>query len=76
MTKVTLFGPEIAPYCEAWFEADEGRRAGRLEKALLGRLLEEVGPPADLLEIGCGTGHVFRWMSGLGWRVLGVDLSA
>lgn len=76
MTQKALFGSEIAPYYEAWFETKEGQRADRLEKALLGRLLEELGTPGDLLEIGCGTGHFGRWMSGLGWRVLGVDLSA
>ena len=76
MTREVLFGQEIAPHYEAWFETGEGQRAGRLEKALLGRLLEELGPPGELLEIGCGTGHFSRWMSGLGWRVLGVDLSA
>jgi len=76
MTSEVLFGAEIAPYYEAWFEADEGQRADRLEKALLGRLLEDLGPPGDLLEIGCGTGHFARWLAGLGWRVGGVDVSA
>jgi ubiquinone/menaquinone biosynthesis C-methylase UbiE len=76
MTQEMPFGPETAPHYEAWFETDEGRRADRLEKALLGRLLKGLGPPGDLLEIGCGTGHFSRWMSGLGWWVSGVDLSA
>jgi ubiquinone/menaquinone biosynthesis C-methylase UbiE len=76
MTQTVLFGEEIAPYYEAWFETKEGQRAARLEKALLGRLLEELGPASSLLEIGCGTGFFSRWISGLGWRMLGVDLSA
>lgn len=76
MTREVLFGQEVAPHYEAWFETKEGRRADRLEKAMLGRLLEGLGPPGDLLEIGCGTGHFSRWISGLGWRVSGIDLSA
>lgn len=75
MMREVLFGQEIAPHYESWFETEEGQRADHLEKALLGRLLEELGPPDDLLEIGCGTGHFGRWMSSLGWQVLGVDLS-
>jgi SAM-dependent methyltransferase len=76
MTRAVLFGEEIAPYYEAWFETIDGQRAARQEKVLLSRLLEKVGPVGSLLEIGCGTGFFSRWMSGLGWRVLGVDLSA
>lgn len=76
MTREVLFGQEVAPYYEAWFETEEGQRVDRLEKALLGRLLREIGPPGDLLEMGCGTEHFGRWMSSLGWRVVGVDLSA
>lgn len=71
----TLFGQEIAPFYEAWFETEQGQRVARLEKTLLGHLLADLGPPGDLLEIGCGTGYFSRWMSGLGWRVLGVDFS-
>lgn len=76
MTPKVLFGQDIAPHYEAWFETEEGQRADRLEKDLLARLLAELGPPSDVLEIGCGTGHFARWMSTLGWRVWGVDLSA
>ena len=63
MTSKVLFGQDIAPHYEAWFETKEGQRADRLEKALLARLLAELGPPNDVLEIGCGTGHFARWMS-------------
>ncbi len=70
-----LFDETIAPYYEAWFETPEGRRADRLEKALLGRLLPLLGPPGRLLEVGCGTGHFARWLAGQGWRVTGLDHS-
>jgi ubiquinone/menaquinone biosynthesis C-methylase UbiE len=76
MTPKVLFGQDIAPHYEAWFETEEGQRADQLEKALLARLLAELEPPDDVLEIGCGTGHFARWMSTLGWQVWGVDLSA
>ena len=38
-----LFDEQVAPHYEAWFETSEGRRADRLEKALLGRLHRRRG---------------------------------
>ena len=46
------------------------------DDAYIRKIQSVLSPGDNLLDIGCGTGHVFRWMSGLGWRVLGVDLSA
>lgn len=73
---IVLFDEHIAPYYEGWFETPEGKRADRLEKALLGRLLVLLEPPATLLEVGCGTGHFSRWLRERGWQVVGLDLSA
>lgn len=73
---IVLFDEHIAPHYEAWFEMPEGKRADRLEKALLGRLLVLLEPPATLLEVGCGTGHFSRWLRERGWQVVGLDLSA
>ncbi len=77
-----LFDEQVAPYYEAWFETPEGRRADRLEKILLGRLLSGegretplLGAPGTLLEVGCGTGHFSRWLAELGWHVVGLDCS-
>lgn len=60
---------------EAWYSGP-GRRADRLETNLLSRLLDWIGPPGTLLEIGVGTGHFARRFAPLGWRVVGVDISA
>jgi len=71
-----LFDERVAPCYESWFETPEGRRADRLEKALLGRVLDLLGPPGTLLEVGCGTGHFARWLEQRGWQVAGLDHSA
>jgi ubiquinone/menaquinone biosynthesis C-methylase UbiE len=70
-----LFDEHVAPFYEAWFETGEGRRADRLEKALLDRLSALLDPPGTLLEVGCGTGHFARWFGERGWHVLGLDHS-
>lgn len=75
MSKV-LFDEQIAPYYESWFETAEGRRAERLEKALLEQMLGTLAPAGSLLEVGCGTGYFSRWLAGQGWRVSGLDISA
>lgn len=55
--------PSIVAGYEAWYETT-GRRADRLEKALLKRLLAGFPRVRALLEVGCGTGH-FTWMARL-----------
>lgn len=70
-----LFDEAIATHYEAWFETPEGRRADRLEKDLLARMLRLLGPPGSLLEVGCGTGHFGRWLAQGGWHVVGLDHS-
>jgi ubiquinone/menaquinone biosynthesis C-methylase UbiE len=66
--------PAIVAGYEAWYETI-GRRADRLEKALLGRLLADFPQGRRLLEVGCGTGHFTRWFGEQGWRAIGLDLS-
>lgn len=70
-----LFDERIAPFYEAWFDTPEGRRADRLEKQLLARVLELLEPPGTLLEVGCGTGHFTRWLEEKGWTTVGLDCS-
>ncbi|MBN1135320.1 MAG: hypothetical protein JXM73_01975, partial [Anaerolineae bacterium] len=54
----------LASGYEAWYETT-GRRADRLEKALLKQLLARFPQASSLLEVGCGTGHFTRWLKEL-----------
>jgi ubiquinone/menaquinone biosynthesis C-methylase UbiE len=64
----------VASGYEAWYETT-GRRADRLEKALLKQLLARFPRASTILEVGCGTGHFTRWFGEQGLRVMGLDLS-
>lgn len=66
--------PTIVAGYETWYETT-GRRADRLEKALLRRLLAGFLRARTLLEVGCGTGHFTRWFGKQGLQVMGLDLS-
>jgi ubiquinone/menaquinone biosynthesis C-methylase UbiE len=73
--------PEVVAGYEAWYETT-GRRADRLEKALLRRLIAEFPEALTILEVGCGTGHFARWFSAQGTvrdgsnlEAVGLDLS-
>lgn len=66
--------PTIVAGYEAWYETS-GRRADRLEKALLKRLMAGFSRARTLLEVGCGTGHFTRWFGERGLRAMGLDLS-
>jgi len=58
----------------AWYET-EGRAADLAQRALLGWLLAGFSDVRSALEIGTGTGHFAGWLTGLGWQVIGVDIS-
>ncbi len=74
----SLFNPfattEVASGYESWYET-KGRRADRLEKALLRQLLARLPQAGSLLEVGCGTGHFTRWFDQSGLQAAGLDLS-
>ncbi len=67
--------PSLAQRYEHWY-ADKGRRADRLEKALLEWLIGHFQEPRSILEVGCGTGHFTRWFESLGLRAVGLDISS
>jgi ubiquinone/menaquinone biosynthesis C-methylase UbiE len=46
-----------------------------LDRGLLRALVETVGIPGAYADIGCGPGHVSRFLAGLGVSVTGIDLS-
>ena len=66
--------PGIAAGYESWYET-VGRRADRLEKALLRRLIAGIPEPESVLDVGCGTGHFTRWFEEQGMRAAGLDMS-
>jgi ubiquinone/menaquinone biosynthesis C-methylase UbiE len=66
--------PAIVTGYETWYET-VGRRADRLEKALLKRLLASFPQASTILEVGCGTGHFMRWFAEQGLQVAGLDVS-
>lgn len=60
---------------EDWY-TDQGRRADRLEKALLEWLIGHFQDPITILDVGCGTGHFTRWFESIGLRAAGLDISS
>jgi SAM-dependent methyltransferase len=67
-----LFEHDAAGY-EDWYATPRGRRADQAERALLDRLLAPFGGAQHALEVGCGTGHFTRWLSGRIPHVVGLD---
>ena len=65
---------QMAAGYETWYTT-VGRRADRLEKALLKELLTRFPTAEIILEVGCGTGHFTRWFEDLGLKAVGLDLS-
>jgi len=65
---------ELAAGYEGWYHT-VGRRASRLEKGLLGRLLDNLGRLRSVIEVGCGTGHFTRWAEKAAPLVFGADRS-
>lgn len=47
-----------------------------LDRALLARFTEETRGLGPVCDLGCGPGHVARYLHGLGADVFGIDLSA
>src|SRR5262245_65678585 len=45
------------------------------DRHLLGRLAGLERPPGPVFEVGCGPGHVGRFLAGAGMRVFGLDVS-
>jgi len=46
-----------------------------LDRELLNRFSAEVKERGQVCDMGCGPGHVARYLQGAGTRVFGVDLS-
>lgn len=61
------------PYTELLEEAAVARR--RTARRLDADLVKRLGRRGSFVEIGCGMGHFLAEMRGLGWRVLGLEIS-
>lgn len=66
---------ERAPSYDAYQQRPERRD---LDLEVWGRIWSGALPPApaDVLDVGTGSGHVARLVAGLGHRVVGIDLSS
>jgi ubiquinone/menaquinone biosynthesis C-methylase UbiE len=67
-----IFEREAGGY-EDWYATPSGQRADQAETALLEWLLDWFPGSRKILEVGCGSGHFSRWLSGKGLRVVGLD---
>jgi len=70
------FNIQQASRYEQWFDTPFGRRTDSVERAILGRLLEDYRGAGPVLEVGSGTGHFARWFAGMGFSAVGLDVSA
>jgi SAM-dependent methyltransferase len=66
--------PSAVQSYEGWY-GGPGRRADRLEKGLLLRLLVWIDGGRAMLDIGSGTGHFARFFNSVGFQVVGLDIS-
>jgi ubiquinone/menaquinone biosynthesis C-methylase UbiE len=77
--KAVLLNPfetrAIASQYEDWY-AGPGKRADRLEKNLLKKMLAVFPRANSILDIGCGTGHFSRWLVTQGFEVVALDAAA
>jgi ubiquinone/menaquinone biosynthesis C-methylase UbiE len=75
LTRIAWYWDEEADAFDA--EPDHGLRDAAVRAAWAGRLAGWLpAPPADVLDLGCGTGSLALLAAEAGHRVVGVDLSA
>jgi ubiquinone/menaquinone biosynthesis C-methylase UbiE len=58
---------------ERWFDSTFCRRADRVERQILSRLLSGIPDAGSLLDVGCGTGHFADFWSSAGLHCVGLD---
>jgi SAM-dependent methyltransferase len=69
-----IFEREASGY-EGWYDTPRGRRADQAEQSLLAWLLGWFPDAHRVLEVGSGSGHFTRWLSGRGFSAIGLDRS-
>ncbi len=65
----------IASRYDAWYQMPRGMMYDRLEKKAIDRLLPPASQGAELLEVGCGTGHWSEHFHRQGFKITGIDAS-
>lgn len=66
---------QAAPYYESSYQS-QYRRADKLEKQLIKKLLEQFPYAQTVLEVGCGTAHFTKWLQTEGYQCVGLDISS
>jgi SAM-dependent methyltransferase len=69
------WAPRYAPGARKAWESDELRWGiWEIPESDL-RLLDDLHPGADVIELGCGTASISAWLARLGFRPVGVDFA-
>ncbi|MCD4785774.1 MAG: class I SAM-dependent methyltransferase [Candidatus Eremiobacteraeota bacterium] len=66
---------KIAQQYNSWYEDPVNRCMDRQEKAAVTDALKGTGYRANLLEVGCGTGHWTEFFLSKGFQTTGLDIS-
>ncbi len=66
---------KTAQYYEIYYE-NQYKRADKLEKQLITKMLTHFPTAKSFLEVGCGTAHFIRWLNTLGLECYGIDQSS
>jgi len=65
----------VADRYDKWYDEPAGKTYDRLERRAIRRFLPQSGKDGRLVDVGCGTGHWMELFAGMGFHVVGVDVS-
>ncbi len=65
----------MAASYDHWYASPAGRAHDLAQKSDVRRFVGPAATAARALDVGCGTGHWGRFLAGLGYAVVGVDIS-
>ena len=69
-------GTSTSPYASGRMAAEDDRlfRPGGLDLTARAIVLAHLEPGATIVDLGCGQGHSVRYLRGLGYNAVGIDL--